>query len=114
MAWYWAIIGVCPEKAAPVGMGKEFSFDINDLCDFRKVTPQILMIFQKYSMCDFYFFGGSKNHFLTGTHGMSTLSIIRQDQGISSKIQSKRGACGDQNRTGSATSNLVPHCFFWI
>jgi hypothetical protein len=46
-------MGVCPGNAASAGMGEEFSFGINDLHDFRKATPQILMIFQKYSMCDF-------------------------------------------------------------
>jgi hypothetical protein len=64
MAWYCAIIGVWPENADPAVGGNKFSFGIKDLHDFRKVTPQILMIFHKYSMCDFSFSGGSKKGFI--------------------------------------------------
>jgi hypothetical protein len=59
-------MGVWPENAASALDVNKFSFNINDLRKSRKVTPQILVSFPKYSMCDFSFLGGSKKSFIDG------------------------------------------------
>ena len=33
--WYWAIMGVCPDRSAPLAMSGELSFCINDLAECR-------------------------------------------------------------------------------